>query len=118
MNEGCNYYQQNEQFMAVLSDCAVVALTTGCFELQLPVLAVCKIYQNAEREYFKTQTFIDQMIPHRILTDDLVHTIADTSRSAAHGNRNGRPSTAPPRTAPGPATKHALLELQALMNKF
>jgi uncharacterized membrane protein len=67
MNEGCNCYQQNEQFMAFLSDCAVVALITGCFELQLPVLAVCKIYENAEREYFKTYLSITSLIQLTVL---------------------------------------------------
>ncbi len=71
MNEDCQFYQQNENFMEFLKDCAVVVLITGDFQLPIAIRAICEMYKNLEPVYVRLQTFEETMIPHPILTDDL-----------------------------------------------
>ena len=42
--EHCGVYQQNEELMAFLRDCAVVVLITGCFDVPKDVKSVCECY--------------------------------------------------------------------------
>ncbi len=119
MNEDCKWYQQNERFMAFLTDCVVIAIITGHYHFPPVFKSVCEIYKNTDPEYVKADVFEDHMLPHPVLSDDVVGQIGDTVRSETHGNHNGRPSTALSRATPGSVgTEHALLELQALCNKI
>ena len=42
--EHCGVYQQNEDLMAFLRDCAVVVLITGCFDVPKDVKSICECY--------------------------------------------------------------------------
>jgi hypothetical protein len=116
MTEDCRWYQQNENFMASLADCSVIALIIGYYEFSASFTEICQSYRDLVHDYTQADVFVEHITPQEVVHDDAAAKIAGIVRERAHDQRTTRHSQHPASNAPASAaTTRALLALHALI---